>query len=267
LTSWKLTLATALLLLVALAGTAVARADGGGTPSQAVTLPIGVLHTASEQGLDWWKLTLGTRDRITIDFGSTDGKKIAACLIDGTTNDFNLTQVTCNYAAYTSSKYELIAPKGDQKTISPAGSWYLVFGYAGDGFFNCQAIGPSAGPSNGKLINGPWGFNPDCKPQLGYQFAVYVQRYTATTLTAPARAGAGTFGVHGTVAGANAGTVLIQARISGSWRTVSQAKIGSSGAYSAKLRLTVHGAVHLRALYRGDRDHQRSVAARTVSVR
>jgi hypothetical protein len=245
---WALTLVAGLVSMFAVV--TVAAAGGGGTVSGAPELPIGVQTTGGASqvdtfqvydggwwkqlnvpGIEYWRVTLGTADRLVVDYGLITGSEVDLCVLKPGVTDYTLSDASCVETDQTGSKHEF------RFTAPIAGQWILVVADA-----TCCGTEP-------------W----------GYELTAYIQLHTTVRVNIPRVVGARrSLNINGTVSGVTGGSVVVTVTAK-HWNKHTIRPISSSGGFSWKPKVGKHGTYKVKVVYPGDTTHQGS--SKTVKVR
>jgi hypothetical protein len=230
------------LLAAALAGAAGAAA-GGPSVAAAPLLSSGREQVNAVAGVDYWRVKLRERDRLTIEYGPQKANEwVEVCVYRPGVSDSALVSARC-YA-------------GDQNTSDDAltltARWGGVWTIAVRPYPGCSSSGLS---------------DPRCtNAGVAYRLTATVRRPTETTLRGPNLVRRGELmRLSGALRGAR-GRVLLEISLDrGAWQTLSIAPVDGAGRFSASARVARAASVRVRASF--PESSQYTASSSTVVIR
>ena len=194
------------------------RVAGGGDPGRDLD--------TTQYWREFWRITLRGEDRLTVDYGSTNGPLSASlCLLAPGVTDSTFADKPC------------VTGDGRDQTNTTAQRRYIV---------------PEPGRYTLVISSEP-------RSPLAYVLTAHVLHHTTTKLNAPRTVHARsrvTF--TGKVSGADSGRVELQLLVKGGWVKLASVPVRKNGTFTVRTASGAPGTYRLRALYSGNASHLRS---------
>ncbi len=235
--------AVALAVIAAVGGlvTVAAHANGGGSISAAVPMPLnahvtsGGIRNRKLNNLPWaadyWSLPLRASERFVVDFGTRNGAEVNVCVLAPSVTDYTEDKAQCLGGAVTREKTQ------------------LVF------------VAPTAGTFTVRFADYPCA----CADVMAYDFLAKAQTDTRIVLRAPGHIPARSrFAVHGVLLGGGQGKVAI--KISGPASARKVVAVRAGGRFGASFSLSKRGSYSVRATFYGDPSHLQSTRIARITV-
>ena len=233
-------------------------AGGGPFVSKALDFNLTQPNHAVLTDVDTWRVTLGYRDKLVMDISYPSGRStfLADCILVPTITDDTLNGTTCTNHHTTSQR-----KKSEQVFTAPApGRWIVVFGTG-----SC---------SIGDRVKTGCNYNA-AGDQDAYEVVPRVLTYTRMLLTGPTVVQAHHAAqVRGRLIGHSIAEqcfiggqkVVLQSRSPSGWTTLARVFVDDDGVFHSHATPSKAGFYTIRAIYRGDPNHQPSAATYRFKV-